>query len=385
MDHEMNRTATVREMHPDEKPLVSRLMRRSFNWFTWLFFDFGTQAYVYERDGEIVAGITLKTFRIGHDRRGGIVKWLFTAPDARGTGAAGRLVDAALEWLDARNCSDVFACVEGYNTGSSNVFARRGFALMPFRRQLLYYRFTLPRVWFGTFHLFDVGHFLWVRSLGGRSGANEDAHEVRKVDETHDPAAALVATILVQACALFLAAIRWNAEGDAVSTAWQALVVVVTVLGVRLAVMAMTARAVGLPVRYRPWETGLLLSLALGLVGWGPFPVPGSWYPRRATWSAREELPRLGPIAYLGALGVLITGWLLHVVVYARASTMTPLVAGAVTMGLGYTRILLLFEVLVPVFPFTCYNGRRVLDWRRSSWAVLALGTVLLWVAAFIF
>lgn len=89
----------------------------------------------------------------------------------------------------------------------------------------------------------------------------------------------------------------------------------------------------------------------------------------------------MGPMAYAGGISMLVLGWGLHVL-SVSSYAMPHLVSGAVDVGVVYVRILLLFEVLIPVFPFGCYNGRRVMDWRRPSWAVLAAGSILLWVAS---
>ena len=84
----------VRSMQPEERKTVKRLMRRCFNPFTWMFLDLGQQVLVFEHNGVIVAGIVLKTFSIHASRKGGTVKWLYTDPETRGLGAAGRLVEA---------------------------------------------------------------------------------------------------------------------------------------------------------------------------------------------------------------------------------------------------------------------------------------------------
>ncbi len=399
----------VREMRPEEKREVHRLMRRSFNWFTSLFFDFGSKAYVYALDGAIVAGITLSVFPIGGgmgafrrrraSRRGGVVKWVFTAPEARGCGAAGELVDAALKWFDHQECTKVFACIEGHNTGSSNIFARRGFEPLPFSRQVREYRWSLPRVWLDTFHLIDVGHFLWARGAFGTApavpGAPADADGVEPAD---GGVPASLITVVMQAIALVFLASRWGWTDDVLTLAWQATVAVALVIGMRLAAMALTARAFDWRLSYRPWETGLLLSFVLGATGLGILPAPGSLYPRTRAWSYSRELGRFGPVAYAGALAVLVTGWILHLVTGAgptQAVTINlrllpvgpaarDLISGSLRLGLVYARILLIFEVLLPFFPFTCFNGRRVMDWRRPSMGVLVVGTLLLWAAAYL-
>src|SRR5918997_1422877 len=77
----------------------------------------------------------------------------------------GRLVEATLEYFEEHGCREAFACVEGYNTSSSNLFAARGFTILSPGEQLRCYGLL------GTFWLWikmfrlgaDVGHFLWAR------------------------------------------------------------------------------------------------------------------------------------------------------------------------------------------------------------------------------
>ncbi len=43
--------------------------------------------------------------------------------------------------------------------------------------------------------------------------------------------------------------------------------------------------------------------------------------------------------------------------------------------------MLALFEVLLPFSVFVSFNGRRVWDWNRAAWAVLAAATLGLLLA----
>jgi GNAT superfamily N-acetyltransferase len=373
----------VREMQAGEERAVASVMRRSFNWFARLFFDFGDKAFVCEVDGEIVGGITLSVFSVGRGRRGGLIKWVFTGPEARGRGVATELIDHALAWFETEGCSDVFACIEGHNTGSSNRFARRGFVALSFFQQLRRYRWNLPKVWLKTVHLFDVGHFLWLRSGEPVDGQVRAARVAGAAGST----LSFFGTILVQTLAFYGATLRWSGAGPAHAgpVLLQTFLAVAAIFSIRVVSMAFAARAMGREVVYRPWESGLFLSVVLGIFGTGPFPVPGTLYPAtvngadgRHLWSYRDELPWMGPMAYAGGISMVITGWLLQVA-SGGAVELSPMLGGAVDMGLVFVRILLIFEVLLPVFPFACYNGRRVLEWRRASWGVMALGTVLLW------
>ena len=35
--------------------------------------------------------------------------------------------------------------------------------------------------------------------------------------------------------------------------------------------------------------------------------------------------------------------------------------------------IILVFDVLLPFFPFSCFNGRRLWDWNKAVWAAFGL------------
>src|ERR671916_42200 len=87
------------------------------------------------------------------------------SPDALIAERRGELVGAALQSFEERGCREMFACVEGYNSSSANLFAARGFTILSFGEQLRRYGFlgTLL-LWLKTSRLgADVGHFLWTR------------------------------------------------------------------------------------------------------------------------------------------------------------------------------------------------------------------------------
>ncbi len=60
---------------------------------------------------------------------------------------------------------------------------------------------------------------------------------------------------------------------DLIAAAQVALAVAL-VVGVRTTAMALTARALGLRLRYRPWETGMTLTGAISLLFGGTFVAP---------------------------------------------------------------------------------------------------------------
>ncbi|TVR06345.1 MAG: GNAT family N-acetyltransferase, partial [Spirochaetaceae bacterium] len=137
---------TVRSMFPEESAETRAVARRCFGSFAMIFFNLGVETLVCEEDGRILGGAALGRFSAG-ERECGVVKWIFTAPDAQGRGVANRLLAAAMRWFAEEACTDVFACIEGYNTASSNRFFDAGFRPMGFRDQIARFGSNLPRVW----------------------------------------------------------------------------------------------------------------------------------------------------------------------------------------------------------------------------------------------
>ena len=106
-------------------------------------------------------------------------------------------------------------------------------------------------------------------------------------------------------------------------------------------------------------------------------PSPGSHYPKTVRWSYQNEVRRLAIVGFSGALGVLVLGWVFFASeALGLPSVLAPL-AEVRSFAVLVVHPLLVFEVLLPFFPFGSYNGRRVWDYRPLLWAVLATGDTL--------
>ena len=64
-----------------------------------------------------------------------------------------------------------------------------------------------------------------------------------------------------------------------------------------------------------------------------------------------------------------------------RFSAPPPEIATGLHFGHVAGQMLALFEVLLPFSIFVSFNGRRVWDWSRAAWAVLAAATLALFLA----
>ena len=373
MSNGKNMETMIRPLAPDEKRTVKRLAVRAFGLFQGSFVKPTDETFVYELSGEVVGVVVLETFRYRGGRLGGVVKWLFTDPKAQGRGAAAALVKRGVSRLEELGCDELFTTVEGFNTASSNRFADLGFEPLSPRQQLTRYGFSMLRIGPPTFHVIDLGHFLWVRPAD-LEGAER---------ESSGGAGAWIVNVLVIAVLFALQRVRVGAGGELhMSMLWQMPLAIALVFGVRSVAMKLAGRAVGLDLRYRIWETGLILSALITLVFGGVFPSTGSHYPREVRWSYRSELPRLGRVGFAGAFSLLVLGWLLFAYDISGVGAGIPTVVDqALGLMVQPVMALLVFEVMLPFFPFASFNGRRVFDYNRVLWLLLAVGVVALyWV-----
>jgi ribosomal protein S18 acetylase RimI-like enzyme len=361
------RVISVRRMGADDEEAVKALAGRAFSPLASISFPRTLDALIAERDGELLGSVVLRTFELpgsGREeyRRGGVMLWLMTDSGARGLGVGGRLVEAALRSFEERGCREVFACVEGYNSSSANLFAARGFTILTLGEQLRRYGLlgTLL-LWLRTSRLGgDVGHFLW-----GRPGqAKPDS-----------PTLQWWIGALANALVLLLVGWRGNWLGDFDPVTFVGVVlIVVTLLGLREWSMRLVAWLRGLPVRHRAWESPFPLSLGVVLLLGVYLPTPGSVYPRQGTWHYRDLLPTLGPIAFAGASAILLFAW--GAWALAGFGGSSPEVAHWLSTAHRAGLILATFDVLVPFSLFVSFDGRRVWDWNRAAWSVLAIAVL---------
>jgi ribosomal protein S18 acetylase RimI-like enzyme len=165
-----SRVISVRHMGADQQEAVKALAGRTFSPLASLSFPRSPEALIAQRGGKLLGAVVLRTFRLPGDgpheeeRRGGVMVWLMVEPGARRLGVGGRLLEEALRSFEERGCREVvFACVEGYNSSSANLFVARGFTILSFGEQLRRYGIlgTLA-LWLKTSRLGgDMGNFLW--------------------------------------------------------------------------------------------------------------------------------------------------------------------------------------------------------------------------------
>lgn len=347
----------IRPLRSGEQDTVRSIMRRSFPWVEQLFFSFSPNTLVAELDGRPVGAIVLKEVGSGPDRRSAFISWYFVEPEERGQGIGHRLVEAAIAWGQERGCDGVLACVEGFNTRSSNVFADLGFRILSFSDQVRCYGWHLPAMWIAMFHFMDLGHMVWARpGPAERSGLGG-----------WEWLGAVAANILVFCLAI------WADGGSSAAGYLQAAAAVVIILGLRQAMMLGVARAQRLSVRYRAWESGFPLGAALALVHVF-LPLPGGLYPKEARWRYDQALAILGRMALASNAALLVMLWGSWALL--RSPSLPVALAPWLEAVAAYGLALGIFDIALPFFPFQVYNGRRLWDWKPWLWALMVAAFV---------
>lgn len=323
-------------------------------------------------DGKLVAASLLRIFKLPSGRRVGFIAWLMTHPQYRSQGLAAKLVAASTAQLRQQRCEAVLTDVEGYNTGSANVFRGAGYQRQSVREQFRRWNpLDALWLWIRCGYAIDPGHFLWVTDAqpGPPSSWRSRADAILL-----NTALALFA--LSVGGGLFLAG---EVGLPSMATMAAFFVGVTGLLGVRELGMRLAAGWHGEPLEYRAWSGGCGMALLIG-VGFGKtMPLPGNVYPPGDGWSMRDHRVVLGQGAIVSAL--LVAGLIL-------AGSLVRGAAGGSFIGevglalLFVGKPLLVFDTLVAIAPFEGFNGRHLRDYNRAAWALLSLLAVGLFFGA---
>ena len=349
----------VRPMQPEEKPEVHAVMRQAFPLIQQLFFSWSPHVLVAEQEGELLGAIVLKLYDLPEDRKGGLVSWVFTAPQARGLKLGQRLTEAGFEFFEQEGCDEILACVEGFNTSSSKIFATRGFEMLSFVEQLRRYGIGIVSLWWQIFHFVDIGHFIWARPVPGRESSQWGMW-----------LGSLLANALVASLAL------WRGNGfrtTGISPIALSLILLI-VFALRTLGMRLAAYTQGMKVQFRSWESGFPLSIFIAAAAGSFFPMPGGLYPISYRWSYGKDQAAHAKIALAGVLPTLLLAWAAWALL--RFGGLPPVAAAPIRLAQHILKPLALFDIALPFFPFASFNGRRIWDWNKLLWGILAVAAV---------
>lgn len=345
----------IRPMRPEEEPFV----RQSLPFFMRLFSKIPSHVLVADRGGELVGATVPKIFPLPRGRKGGLLLWTFTVPEARDRGLGLRLAYAGNDYLKAAGCDQIFTCIQGYNTASSRLAPGRGFSIMPPGDQFGKYGLRTLGVWAQISHFGDIGGFIWTWPSAA----------------SPRPTLQWWGSMLANVLVALLALTRRHWLEPVEPAAFLLLPpMVLAMLAARHGAMRWSARRQDVDVEYRAWESGFPLSTLVALIAGRLLPIPGGIYPQGNNWRYRNLLPKLARIAMAGVVPAIVLAGAAGVAL--RTGALPSTAALAVESLQSVARPLIVFDLLLPFYPFSSFNGRRIWEWNRKVWIVLAAAGV---------
>ncbi len=330
----------VTVMQEEQRGEVEALMAASFEKsLSPIFFLHTPTTLIVTCNDRVVAGLNLDVFVVNRRVKMGYLGWLYTAQDHRGKGLAGLLLEAAIPFLRDMGCTDMAGCVEGDNPASFKQLERALFSRMGLRAQIKRFGSGLPTVYRHASRFFDMGYFLWHRSL---DGSKQTPHP--------EGSKALLAALAANLLLALPIILGWNIPallGFAfVQDTWLLVAGIVLSLVARTgSQMAVAARAKA-EVTYLGWDTAYLTALLAPLLLGLPFPVPGNVYIRGSHWSLKEHSGLLSQMALLSNCALALL---------------------CVIIPNAYTLLLLLLDTLFSFYPFCGFNASRLRRARRRT------------------
>lgn len=337
----------LREMLPGEADALYKTAMKAFSPLEAMGASKPKQAIVATVDGNVAAGMFLKTFTGTGGRKTGYLDLGFTVRQYRGKGLGNKVYAAAIEKLKKDGCDKITAMVKDDNVASWGLLERNGFSSVGFLR------------FFGTFG-FGMGLVLWLRTFFCIACGMD--FWVSDEPEKRGPAAEFAGFFALN---LALILIHSLISGGGAFSA-DALISAVTVLAVSTAGGALGC----LPNKYN-WKFGfprggLLISGPLMIIGTF-FPLNGRWYPVRRENSAEQKR----------ALGLQsLIEWAVLLALYAAAVWLIP-GDGLFRYVAQYASIVLVFRIIA-IFPFEYFGGTRIFVWSKPWFIIMAALTVVL-------
>jgi Zn-dependent protease len=135
----------------------------------------------------------------------------------------------------------------------------------------------------------------------------------------------------------------------------------------------LVARSLGFKTVFKVWESGLTFSAFLALLG-ALLPFYGSTFIRQKDWAYNKNVKKMGLIYLAGPVVSLVLAFcFLGLAHWANTEWLVALG----TVGYRANFALVLFN-LIPIFPFTPFDGRKIFLWSKIVWSLLVIGFALL-------
>lgn len=303
--------------------------------------------------------------------KSGIVGGIFVDRRAQGKGAGKALAEAALLRFQAEGCESCYVLVDRYNSSSWNMFLHKGFRLFEHNRQLKMFGSKIISLWWAIGYFFEPGTFI----LRKNSGENDNMGEL---GESSHFFLAWLGSISVMLISFY------NPDRSASllpAAFFISVPVVIGVTGVSILAHEISHKLVasffGLKTVFKIWESGMIFSALLALLGVTFYPSYGSTFISQKDWPYDRHMQKMGLIYAAGPAVSLLVALVFLGLAYKGEQTGLEWLLAIGHTGLIFNCILVLFN-LIPIFPFTIFDGNKIFQWNKPVWAMLVTSFILL-------
>ncbi|MFW0860460.1 MAG: GNAT family N-acetyltransferase [Dehalococcoidia bacterium] len=363
----MNQKIVVRNIQPGEDKAVwkvaktlSIVERYASYLLFYLAYKIGKAKALVAVDGERIVGCVIAKVTTLAGEKIGIVDLIFVDRNVQGRGVGKALVDAALSHFEEAECQTLYYIVDRFNSPSWNMAWHRGLDLFEFNEQLRVFGWKILSLWLATGYFFAPGTFI-LRKTGKESQMAREAGA-----GWHFLLAWLGFSFVLWAVGIRLDAPWLNS-----------IPFVLGVVGVSIFTHELSHKLVGHSLGFKTifkvWESGLPFSAFWALLG-GLLPFYGSTFIRQKDWAYNKDVKKMGLIYMAGpVVSLVLASCFLALAHWANTEWLVALG----TVGFRANFVLVLFN-LIPIFPFACFDGRRIFLWNKIVWSLLVIWFALL-------
>lgn len=338
----------IRVMKPEEAQAVSKLGRKTFEWFEALWVPKPKKCFVAVEGDDILGAVIYKYLKTVN-KTIGYVDYIFVDKKGYGKGIGTRLVDACFKAMDQDGCDGYSAIVRDDNVGSWKMFINKG--LSRYGIDDLFRRFGLKdtvRLSFQSPLFVATGMEFYLAMKSEKPEVNKDSTRRQLIN-------------LFLYTIIFLLPILMRG----LEYAFYVIGAILVILSIRVVFGYIGTRLSNEKWSFRVNDGGFFIPTMASIFG-GAYYISGNWYPSEYRRD-QEFRSALGKTALLQWISVFL------LVLMGRTSLANiEFVDAMVTLG----RILLAISV-IPFYPMASFGGERIINWNKWVYGIVVLITIL--------
>ena len=359
----MNQRIIVRKIQSGENKAVwkvAKTLSMLERYFFYLFYLIGKANALVAVDKEKIVGCVIPKVTTLAGEKIGSVDGIFADRNVQGKGVGKALAEAALSHFQKSGCKTYYVLIDRFNSPSWNMFLHKGFTPFEFNEQFRVYGWKILSLWWVNNYFWEPGCFILRKT-------DKESQITREVGEGwHFLIAWFGFSLTILAMGIRLGA-----------PLLESIPFVLGVVGVSIFAHELShklvARSFGLKTVFKVWESGLVFSVLLALLG-GLWPSYGSTFIKQKDWPYNKKIEEMGLIYSVGpVISLILASCFLGLTHW----TSTEWLVALGIVGFRVNFVLALFN-LIPIFPFSIFDGRKIFLWNKIAWSLLAIWFILL-------